>query len=440
MSGQRLQIPEAFQELLTTRNRYKVYYGGRGGAKSWAFADALLLLGGLAPLRILCARELQISIADSVHKLLADHIAMYDLEDFYEVQKTTIIGVNGTEFLFKGLKHNAREIKSTEGIDICWVEEAENVSDSSWELLIPTIRKDDAEIWISFNPKYPTDATYQRFVLSNRSDTLVKKVSWRDNPFFNDVLNNERIHMLNTDPVAYNHIWEGEFDERFFGGVYAKWITEAYTAGRVKSNLYDPSLPVHTAWDLGYDDATAIWFWQVALKEVRLINYFEANNEDIAYYCNFLRNRSAQHGYAYGNHYVPHDAANKLLAAGGRSIVDQAYKLGIQMHVVPATSQQNSIEAARKTLEVCWIDQANCKEGIEALKQYQFEYDDDKKIFRSKPKHDWSSHAADAFEIIGQVWSEVKAPAKPKELNLQPPTWNELIKKHSEKSRDKNYY
>lgn len=434
MSSPNLQIPEAFQELITTRKRYKVYYGGRGGAKSWAFADSLLLLGGLAPLRILCARELQVSIADSVHKLLADQIAEYSLDDFYEVQKTTIIGANGTEFLFKGLKHNATEIKSTEGIDICWVEEAEKVSENSWELLIPTVRKADSEIWISFNPKNPTDATYQRFVFTKRDDALVKKVSWRDNPFFPDVLEKERQHMLKTDPLAYKHIWEGEFDERYFGGVYAKWIADIAEKGRIKEGLYDPELPVHTAWDLGFDDATTIWFWQVALSEVRLIDYYEHNGEGIEHYCNVLKTKP----YKYGNHYAPHDAGYKMQAAGGRSIADQALAQGVMMHIVPATSQQNAIEAARKTLESAWIDPA-CKEGIEALKQYQFEYDEDKKVFRSKPRHDWASHASDAFEIIGQVWREVKPVTPPKPLEIRPPTWDELIKAHDAKRNKKKY-
>jgi phage terminase large subunit len=405
-----LQMPKAFRELFSPM-RYKIYWGGRGSGKSWAFADALLALGMVSPLRILCARELQNSIADSVHKLLSDRIRERGLDDFYTILQTTIRGLNGTEFLFKGLKHNATEIKSTEGIDRVWVEEAEKVSENSWELLIPTIRKEGSEIWVSFNAKNPTDATYKLFVERVRDDALVKKVSFRDNPFFPAVLEKERREIEKADPEAYAHIWEGEFDTRFFGGVYSNYIAE----GRVVDSAFADGVPVNTAWDLGYDDATAIWFWQQVGNETRVIDYYENNGQDIAHYCAVLADRR----YTYGKHYVPHDAAHKLLAAGGKSIVEQAYQMGVKMWVVPASSQQNQIEAARLTLEHAWFSQ-KCAKGIEALRQYRFEYDDDRKVFKSVPLHDWASHAADAFEIIGAVRRNLQSeqkPAKPRFLN-----------------------
>lgn len=202
----------------------------------------------------------------------------------------------------------------------------------------------------------------------------------------------------------YEQEFECSFEAAILGAVYGKWIAEIEKSGRVHSDLFDPNLPVHTAWDLGLSDATAIWFWQVVHNEIRLIDYFEDHGPDIAYYCEKLKVR----GYQYGKHFVPHDARNKLLAAGGRSIVEQAYKHGVKMHVVAATSQQNGIEAARQTLKLTYYDPIKCKDGIEALKQYQFEYDEDKKVFKSKPRHDWTSHGADAFEIIGQVWKNPK--------------------------------
>lgn len=415
-------IPSAFKGLFESM-RYKVYYGGRGGAKSWAFANALLILGAERKLRILCARELQNSIGDSVHRLLADQVYANGMDKFYEVQKSAIIGANGTEFLFKGLKHNIQEIKSTEGVDICWVEEAQMVSRGSYEILIPTIRKPGSEIWVSFNPKNPTDATYELFIAHPREDSIVKKVSWRDNPFFPDVLDKERLHMLATDPEAYQHIWEGDFDTRFFGGIYAQYIAKGYEDGRIGEVPYDKDLPLYTAWDLGYDDATAIWWWQLARNEIRLIDYYEDRNKDLEFYCNVIKSRYTQ----YAGHYVPHDAANKLLAAGGRSIYEQMLQQNLKnVHVIPATSQQNSIEAARETLKITWIDRTKCDDGINALKQYQFEYDEDLQTFKSKPIHNWASHASDAFEIIGQVWRNPPVPAA-----QTPPRWvptfNELV-------------
>lgn len=210
----------------------------------------------------------------------------------------------------------------------------------------------------------------------------------------------------------YAQEFECDFDAAITGAVYGKQIAEIEAKGRVLPGLYDPTLPVHTAWDLGYDDATAIWFWQVAGKEIRLIDYYENNGQDIAHYCDIVSRRGYQ---TYGDHFVPHDAANKLLAAGGRSIVQQAFALGIKMRVVAATSQMNGIEALRKVLESTWIDAEKCKQGIGALKQYQFEFDEDKKTHRSIPRHDWSSHACDAAEIIGQVMQEkIKPEDKPK--------------------------
>jgi phage terminase large subunit len=198
----------------------------------------------------------------------------------------------------------------------------------------------------------------------------------------------------------YAQEFECSFEAAIHGAVYGLAMRVALDGGRIRSIVYDPALPVHTAWDLGFDDSTAIWFWQITQGEIRLIDYYEHNGEGIPHYCDVL----VQRGYKYGKHYVPHDAANELMAAGGRSIVQQAFALGVKMTVVAATSQQNAIEAARKTLERCYFDEDKCADGIEAMRQYQFEFDEDKKTFRSKPRHDWASHGADAFEIIGQVW------------------------------------
>src|SRR4051812_34892746 len=173
------KFPAKLQFLFKPK-RYKIAYGGRGGAKSWGFARALLILGAQRTLRILCARETQKSIADSVYKLLCDQISDLGLSQFYEITKTNIRGANGTEFTFAGIRQSSvGDIKSYEGCDICWVEEAQIVSKRSWEILIPTIRKDGSEIWISFNPDLETDETYKRFVISPPSESSPVKINWR---------------------------------------------------------------------------------------------------------------------------------------------------------------------------------------------------------------------------------------------------------------------
>lgn len=441
------QFPPAYRALFETIWRYIVYYGGRGGGKSWAVADALLILGCKRSIRILCARELQISIADSVHRLLCDRIVALGLESFYHITQKSIEGVNGTIFLFKGIKHNSTEIKSTEGVDICWVEEAEKVSRNSWEVLIPTIRKEASRIIVTFNTKNVTDATYERFIIHKRENTYVQKVSWRDNPFFPEVLDKERLDMMVRDPEAYQHIWEGEPDTRYSGGVYAIQMDRALKDGRIRKDLYDPELLIHTAWDLGRKDSTAIWWWQKAGTEIRLIDYYENSLKDnIEHYLEQLYGREiivqsinpvngnvekwklgaelpeAKHRmkWKYGKHYAPHDAANKLLQAGGRSIVQQAHVLGVKFWVVAATSQQNGINAARKTIDLSWFDEIRCAYGIKCLMNYHFAYDEDKGRFADKPTHDKWSDCCDAFEIIGQVWrNEVKEkePEKPRFLS-----------------------
>lgn len=189
--------------------RYKIYYGGRGGAKSHSFAEELVKRTAKEPLRILCTREFQSSINDSVHRLISDKINSLGFSEFFTVTQTSITSTAGAQFIFKGLRRSIQEIKSTEGIDICWIEEAQSISNSSWEILIPTIRKEGSEIWISFNPEQETDPTYQRFVVNTPPDSIKEKVGWEDNPHLPATLEAERLYMLAVDPEAYDHVWGG---------------------------------------------------------------------------------------------------------------------------------------------------------------------------------------------------------------------------------------
>nr|QRW43087.1 MAG: terminase large subunit [Caudoviricetes sp.] len=225
--------PKAFGFLYTPTLggvRYRVAFGGRGSAKSWQFARALLVHGLSQPLRILCAREYQASIRDSVHRVLADQVTRLGLDNFYTVQESAILGANGTEFLFKGLRRDIAQIKSTEGIDICWVEEAEAVSDTSWRTLIPTIRKDNSEIWVTFNPAMESDSTYQRFIVKSPERSIVRKVSYLDNPWFPEVLKQEADALLKADPEAHAHVWGGKPWARSDAQVLAgKWRVMDFT-------------------------------------------------------------------------------------------------------------------------------------------------------------------------------------------------------------------
>jgi phage terminase large subunit len=206
-------LPEAFDGLLDPlgSHRYRVYYGGRGGAKSESFSRALLMHGLDQPLRILCARETQASMRDSVHRTISDTISDLGMNGLYTVERTRIYGATGTEFIFAGISRDPTQIKSMKGINVCWVEEAHAISEESWRVLTPTIREADSEIWVSFNPDKPDDPLYKLFVAGESPPgSLVRKVGWRDNPFLPEVLRQERADMLHRDPEAEAHVWGGE--------------------------------------------------------------------------------------------------------------------------------------------------------------------------------------------------------------------------------------
>ena len=206
-----VELKKVYKPLFAPK-RYKIYYGGRGAGKSTAFALTLLTLGCQKKLRILCTREIQGSMKQSVHKLLEQCIDKLGLGTYYKVTREGIWGINGTEFIFHGLRHDPMQIKSLEGVDICWVEEAQKITNESWEILIPTIRKKGSEIWVSFNPNLETDPTYQKFVINNHrpEDTLLVKTNHDDNPFFSMELQKELDYMKEYDYDEYLHVWEGE--------------------------------------------------------------------------------------------------------------------------------------------------------------------------------------------------------------------------------------
>jgi len=220
----KVEYAQAFEPLFDP-HRFKVFWGGRGAAKTWSFARALVNKAHTEKHRIGCFRELQNSIKDSVHQTIKDQIAMMGLEPWFDITEKSIRStVTGSNFIFKGLRSNITEIKSTEGITIAWVEEAQLVSKDSWEILEPTIRVEGSEIWVSFNPIEEEDPTYQRFIVHKPPDALVVKVGWEDNPWFSETLDKQRRWMLASDPDAYEHVWNGACrvlsDDVIFRGKY----------------------------------------------------------------------------------------------------------------------------------------------------------------------------------------------------------------------------
>jgi len=398
-------------EGLFKKSRYKVLHGGRGGAKSWGIARALLILGAKNPIRILCAREFMTSMRDSVHKLLCDQIESLGLLNFYEITQASIRGKNGTEFAFVGLKNNVANVKSYEGIDICWVEEAQTVSRLSWNVLIPTIRKAGSEIWVSFNPELETDETYQRFVANPPEDCISMRVNWYDNPWFPETLRMEKDALKARDEEAYNQVWEGLCRQTVDGAIFAKEMQQAEKDGRITKVPYDATKPVHAVFDLGWSDSTAIWFLQFVGMETRLIRYIEDSQKTISYYLATMQT----FGYVYETIWLPHDAENKTLAAAGRSIDDIVRAAGFKTNILPRVPILDSINAARTIFPNCWFDREHAADGLACLRHYRYDVDPDTKQFSRNPLHDHYSHGADAFRYIALM---IKEPVKRKKQQV----------------------
>jgi len=248
----------AWASALFQPNRYKILYGGRGGAKSYAVADTLLLQGAQEPHRILCAREYQASIKDSVHRLLADRATDIGLGAFYEAQRDKIIGANGTEFVFYGVQRNVNSIMSMKGITRLWVEEAQNVSEESWRKLLPTIREDNSEVILTLNPYREDDPTSQRFIVNPPPGALVLNVNYRDNPFLPDVLEQERkLDLDRLDPATYDHVWNGAFLENS----EAQVLHDKYRVAEFEPGA-DWNGPYHGLdWGFSVDPLAAVKCW-----------------------------------------------------------------------------------------------------------------------------------------------------------------------------------
>ena len=419
MSQANAQFPVKMAGLFD-KARYKIYYGGRGAGKSHSVAKALLILAAKSPIRVLCAREYQTSIRDSVHKLLCDQIELMNMHSIFEITQNSIKGKNGSEFAFIGLKNNVANVKSYEGIDIAWVEEAQTVSRMSWNTLIPTIRKEQSEIWVTFNPELETDETYQRFVLKPPENAVVQKINWSDNPWFPETLALEKDALKSRDPSAYQTVWEGLCRQTVDGAIFANEMQVAELDERITKVNYDPTKPVHAIFDLGWADSTAIWFLQFVGMETRLIRYVEDNQKTISHYLALMQT----YGYMYDTLWLPHDAQNKTLASNGKSIEEIVRNSGYKTRIIERTPIADSINAARTIFRNCWFDRENCYDGLQCLRHYRYEVDPETGQFSRNPLHDQYSHGADAFRYIGLMINEPKPRRRVQNQNYgQPNSW-----------------
>lgn len=379
--------------------RYKVARGGRGSGKSWGFARALLIQGVQRPLRVLCTREVQKSIQQSVHQLLADQVAALGLGAFYEVMATEIRAANGGMFLFAGLgDQTAESLKSFEGVDICWCEEAQSISKKSWDILIPTIRKPNSEIWVSFNPQLESDETFRRFVTTPPPDCVNIEINHSDNPYFPAVLEEERIHAKATmREEEYAHIWEGRCMPAVEGAIYFNEIAAA--SSRVSNCPHDGSLKTHAVWDLGFNDSMSIILVQRLSSEIRVIHYIEGQQRTLADYSSELRAlRLDGQPMNWGTHYLPHDGFAKRHQTG-KMDSEVLAGLGWSVQRTPSVDIEQGIKRAREIFPRCYFNKDAAARLVECLKRYRRNINA-RTNEPGQPVHDEFSHGADAFRYL----------------------------------------
>jgi phage terminase large subunit len=413
MTAVNLQIAKVFEPLLSP-SRYKGAFGGRGSGKSHLFAQLMLVKALAKPgFRGVCIREYQKSLKESSKKLVEDKMAELGLDaaQGFEVRHDHIRTPHGGSIIFTGLQDaNAESIKSLEGIDVAWVEEAQTITSRSLALLRPTVRNEGSELWFSWNARRRTDPI-DVLLRGDKvpTDAIVIQANWSDNPFFPAVLEQERIDCLTNEPDQYEHIWEGSYATILVGAYYAQDITKARSDGRISHVAPDPLLPIKLAWDIGgtgaKSDSCSIWAFQLVGKEIRVVDYYEAQGQPLATHVAWLR------GQGYHPHdaqcYLPHDGVqgDKVFAVSYQSALEDA---GYFVTVVPNQGKgaaKARIETARRVFGSVWFNQSTTQGGIDALGWYHSKQDDTRGIDLG-PEHDWSSHAADAFGLLCIVAQE----------------------------------
>lgn len=391
-----ISLPAKMQPLFKPY-RYKVFYGGRAAAKSHSVAEYLIFRSVTEKLRILCCREFQNSVKESVYRLLVDKIVKMGIEHLFHITETSIkCTKTGSEFLFEGLRHNATKIKSMERIGIAWVEEGQTISKASFELLAPTVlRNDGAEIVITYNPELDDDYVHQHFVINEPpKNSVVVKINWQDNPHITPAFRDEILHARDANYDSYLHIWEGHTRKNLEGAVYAEQLRDMLKQERICRAPYDPSKPVTTSWDLGKRDSTCIVFTQKIGLEHRVIDYYENQGKFLSHYISALNERP----YNYLVHNLPHDGDNEQL--GGKSIRAQLQENNIKpVKVIPRIAKKIiGIEAVRNLLGQLYIDEKNAGRLLHWLQRYTYDINPRTGLWSLDPKHDEASHANDALQ------------------------------------------
>lgn len=398
----RVELPD-YAQCLWEPARHYALYGGRGGGKSWAVADHLLIEAARGPLRVGCAREIQDTIRDSVKRLLDDRIDALGLHGHYESTDKEIRGVRTDSlFIFKGLWRNPDGMKSMEGMDVVWVEEAARVSQRSIDILIPTVRKDGSRLIWTWNPEYEHDPVDRMFRGPSGPPprSIVKRVYWQDNPWFPTNLREAMEAMYAADPDRADHIYGGDYVKAVDGAYYAKALRAAREQQRFQTLALDGNFGIRAYWDLGHTDATAVWVVQFVGERINVLDYCEGQGQPPGYYMNWLR----ANGYDGCVCALPHDGAavhpdNPI----AMSYESQLRAAGFHPRVIRNQGKGAAMQRKDAVLRIfprVWFDEDKTRVGVRALGHYHEKRSEDERNVGMGPEHDWSSHGADAFGLM----------------------------------------
>lgn len=383
------QMPAWARVLFEDQWRYISVRGGRGSGKTKNFARALVMRSTVKKLRVLCTREVQLSIRESVYATIVNEIRELGLESQFEILSNEIRSKKGGSFIFRGLASETIDsIKSLADIDVAWVEEAQAVSRKSFEMLFPTIRAQGSQIWLSWNPELETDPVYQMVVKEGLPNCANLFVNFDQNPWFPEVLRIEEQHMLGRDPVKHKHIWLGEPLPAVAGAIYFDEIMTMERQERVRNMTIDDQLQLYAVFDLGYNDAMTCGIVQRTKDDVRLVDYIENNRVAISWFDDELRARQ----YTSAIIVLPHDGRHKSLQTG-LSPQEIWSMYGWNVEIVDNIGVENGIRICRELMSIMYIDKTRCAALLERLKRYA-------RNKHGHPIHDENSHGADMVRYV----------------------------------------
>lgn len=400
MSILRIETPRAFVPLLSAC-RYKGAHGGRGSGKSHFFAEYALDKCIAEGARIVCIREVQNSLKDSVRQLLVDKMDALNVRNQFDLTRDEVRGPGGSLIIFRGMNDaNAENIKSLEGYDVAWVEEAQTLSQRSLDLLRPTIRKPGSELWFSWNPRYRTDPVDEFFRNRRPADSICVQVNHNDNPWFPEALRREMESDRAADAKKAAHVWDGAYEAAPEGSYYGLELAQADAEGRITSLLIDTKLPVHTAWDLGVARNMRCWLFQLSDSQWRWLECIKFQQPGLAHAAEQLKQRQTAKGFSWGTHLWPHDGeATDVGSVTGDTRKQTFAKLGFKVEIVPSPkgALADGIESTRHVLRASKWDRDGCSEGLEDLRGYKRKFDKIHNRYIDDPDKNGCDHTADAM-------------------------------------------